>query len=382
MAPPLRERLARWEVGLAGARPVPAGEVYSFVESYLTLQRILVAPLGGRERPVLAVHDPRSSWRSDDDWSGTPAPVLVDPRDVRALANHPALLCLTYLELFGLDARQVQTQLRQLTVDTTGSMQVVPVAERGLVLQGEGARLVPLIAALVEADANAVARRGQGVVAGASPREPGRQAFREAGGHPLGLPPARGSLVLPGEDEIALGWLVDELARLTGLELAMDELTRRRLDRTRQPLASTEPVPAEEVYTFVESLLVAQGIVLGFSAAGQRPVLGVHVPSAVTEAPAALMMEDDRTDELERHPALQCQILLELRHADARQLQTQVRQLLHDNSGWSQVVPLGSRHLVMTGPGSLLGPLVAAVRALDDAAAARVEESATAEGAR
>jgi len=132
----------------------------------------------------------------------------------------------------------------------------------------------------------------------------------------------------------------------------------------------------------VESLLVAQGVVLGFSAAGERPVLGVHVPTPVAGAPPSLVVDSDRADELDRHPALQCQVLLELRHVDARQLQTQVRQLMVDRNGWSHVVPLGARHLVMTGPGSLLGSLVRAVRALDDEGAARAEQSATSERAR
>src|SRR5688572_32945811 len=69
--------------------------------------------------------------------------------------------------------------------------------------------------------------------------------------HDLGLPPVRAALEFPaGADEVSLGWLVDELARLTGQELTMQPQVRQQLDVSKERLELTTPVPADEVYPY------------------------------------------------------------------------------------------------------------------------------------
>jgi hypothetical protein len=193
----------------------------------------------------------------------------------------------------------------------------------------------------------------------------------------FGLPPVRAALEFPsGEREVTLGWLVDELARLSGQELAMRPQLRQQLDQLREPLELTTPVPAHEVYAYVEGMLAVQGVVVAPVKAGDRPVLGVYGSSMIMGRPEAgetrpLVIEPGQVEALVDHPALLCQVMLVFENIDSRQLQTQLRQLLVDSTGTKQVVPAGDRALLVQAPGAQLLGLVRLLRAVDLASAQR-----------
>jgi hypothetical protein len=78
--------------------------------------------------------------------------------------------------------------------------------------------------------------------------------------HDFGLPPVRAALQFPaGASAVTLGSLVDELARLSGQELAMQPEVRQQLDQLREPLELATPVPVPEEYAYVEGMLAVQG---------------------------------------------------------------------------------------------------------------------------
>ncbi|MSR62186.1 MAG: hypothetical protein EXS08_07055 [Planctomycetes bacterium] len=174
----------------------------------------------------------------------------------------------------------------------------------------------------------------------------------------FGLPDVRSPLLFPSEvREVTLAWLVEELARLTGQELALSPETLDALVVAKEALELTSPVPAGEVYTFVEGLLVTQGFFLIPVKDGGRPILGVFQPTEDGPSPfdagTTVLVTREELPELRRHPALVCQLVLNFENIDSRQLQTQLRQLLVAANGF-QVVPAGERSLILQGPGARL----------------------------
>lgn len=203
---------------------------------------------------------------------------------------------------------------------------------------------------------------------GSKPQEQAREH------HDLGLPPVRAALEFPaGAQEVTLAWLVDELARLTGQELTMPPEVRMQLEQSKERLELTTPVPADEVYAYVEGMLAMQGVLIAPLKSGERPVLGVYSPGLRRGDPDLnpVPIEPGEIEALADHPALLCRVMLVFENLDSRQLQTQLRQLLVDNTGMQQVVPAGDRGLLMQSTGARVLGLARLLREVDRASAAR-----------
>lgn len=222
------------------------------------------------------------------------------------------------------------------------------------------------------------------VLAGCS--TPGASSRPEAGpsSPDFGLPPVRAALVLPaGSDPIGLDWFVSELGRLSGQEVTALPEVRQQLQQCEQPLTIRTPVPADEVYPFVEALLAQYGFFLAPLKDGERPVLGVHAAGgrlANLAFSRPIPVSLDRLAELDRHPALLCQVVVTFQNIDSRQLQTQLRQLLVDSGGVQQAVPCGDRSLLLQGMGMKVAALVQLLREVDRASAAPLPPKKTAPG--
>jgi hypothetical protein len=191
----------------------------------------------------------------------------------------------------------------------------------------------------------------------------------------FGLPPVRAALAFPaGASEVTLAWLVDELARLTGQELTMHPEVQKELDASLEPLELTTPVPADEVYAYVEGMLAMQGMLIAPVKGGERPVLGVYGPTWRLSGPVEMqpvVIDSEEFEALAGHPALFCQVMLVFENIDSRQLQTQLRQLLVNAHGSDQCVPAGDRALLLQASGAKLLGLVRLLREVDLASAAR-----------
>ena len=203
---------------------------------------------------------------------------------------------------------------------------------------------------------------------------PSLQAHSRPQAGRLPLPAPSGPLSFePGTKEIGLDELLARLAQLTGQELVMTQESRQMLAQIREPLERADPVPREEVYTFVESVLARQGGLIAPVSGGARPILGVHISS---DAPhnlplVPLYVRVDALPDLAAHPALHVRLLLNFEHSDSRQVQTQIRQLLVDNSGSNQVVPVGDRGLILQGRASEMASLARLLLDADEAAGKR-----------
>jgi hypothetical protein len=189
-------------------------------------------------------------------------------------------------------------------------------------------------------------------------------------GLPLPLP--REGLVFSGDtNEVTLGYLLDELARATGQELALSSADRDELSREKITLTHMDQVPAGEMYSFVESFLALQGVVIAPLKGGARPVLAVYLPGQGRRgppiAPEPLPISQALFDEAAEHPALFVRIQLVLKHTDTRQLQTQLRQMLVDPIGIQNVVPAGERGLLLQGRAKFIVGLARQILELDEA---------------
>jgi len=184
----------------------------------------------------------------------------------------------------------------------------------------------------------------------------------------LALAPVSAPLQLPPAGrEVQLSWLVAELGRLSGQEvLAPSEL---HLDQVSVPLADHSPVPAGEVYTYVEGLLAQQGLVLWVITGGTRPQLGVWGRATASSDLMPLIVPPDQVGVLQSHPALYVQVTVPLRNVDARQLQTQLRALM-GNSLISRMAPLGERSLMIRDTGRQVYGVLQAIAAADQGSAA------------
>jgi hypothetical protein len=141
-----RQILAQVKEPLESATPVPKEEVYTFIEGLLARQDFLIAPVSGGTRPILGVQV------AGDNRMTQLAPLYVHADAMTELAAHPALLVRLLINFEHTDSRQVQTQIRQLQTDSGGVTQVVPVGERGLILQGRASEMASLARLLLDAD--------------------------------------------------------------------------------------------------------------------------------------------------------------------------------------------------------------------------------------
>lgn len=195
---------------------------------------------------------------------------------------------------------------------------------------------------------------------------PVRDAHVQAEGG-LPLPHPRTPLEFTtGTEHLTLHELALSFARLTGAELALDPMTQQQLQQIRIALASTAPVPADEVYPFVESFLSCNGYSLCVLKLGERPVLTLVGGQARPGFnPEPLFVDEASWPLLEDHPALLVRLAVTFRNIDSRQLQTQLRQLLVDSTGLRQCVPAGDRGLIVQGPARETLALVRLLRKMD-----------------
>jgi len=171
----------------------------------------------------------------------------------------------------------------------------------------------------------------------------------------LALPPVQADLEFPpGATEVSLAWLLTELGRLSGQELTLVPGLQSQLEAFKEPIEILTPVPASEVYTFVEALLLQQNVLLAPLKGGKRPVLGVFGGmngGAFSATAQPIGVGEEHLDDLDAHPAVFCQLVLTFKNIDSRQLQTQLRQLMVDNTGTQLCVPCGERGLLLQGSG-------------------------------
>jgi hypothetical protein len=161
---------------------------------------------------------------------------------------------------------------------------------------------------------------------------------------------------------VSLQGLVDEFMRATGLLVLMDHNSGQLLKKRKLEVVTTSSsavIPPEQVYAFVESLLIANGFVL-IDAHHEEPrtvrLVSLETQQRKTVKRDALFVPIERIDTYRDHPAMLVSTVVPLPEgADPRTVTNAMRTMLTDANTQS-ITPVGNA-VEITG----LGPNVSAL---------------------
>ena len=161
----------------------------------------------------------------------------------------------------------------------------------------------------------------------------------------------------------------------TGFNFTYDPPTGQQLSTARVVMLGPKRIPKSEFYNFFQIQLFINDfvcqevgpphisvILIQNIGQGGQPRSGGG--SALGKAPVFVSPQD--LDDYKNQPASLIITVLNFENIDSRQLQTQLRQLLVDNSGYQQVVPAGERSLILQGFGSYIASLATLLNLVDD----------------
>jgi type II secretory pathway component GspD/PulD (secretin) len=174
--------------------------------------------------------------------------------------------------------------------------------------------------------------------------------------------------------DMKLQKLLDEFSKVTGVALLMDQETRGDVQKSTTGLNRSIEVPASEVYSVVETILLQNGFFL-VAVHDRDPKIASLVSinqggnrSGVFRSSALLVSARD-IEFYSRHPAVLVTTVLDLPHTDARTLSNSLRSMFTD-ANTQQIVPVGnSNTLIVTGFGSSVANIVRMLQVADEASA-------------
>jgi len=184
--------------------------------------------------------------------------------------------------------------------------------------------------------------------------------------------------IAPGE-EMSLEKLLDEFSRVTGQTLLITENTCQALKASPTGLNRSVDVPANEVYSFVESVLAHNQHVLEVLSDHEPRLLAVHNLQQLRNGNRSLSdlaqyVPVANIGLYARHPAVLVTTMIELPSTDVRVLSNSMRGLLSDTIT-QQIIPVGNTNaLVLGGSGASVANLVTVLRECDEGAR-RAEEA-------
>jgi len=138
-------QLNQAKVVMLGTKTVPKSEFYNFFQIQLFINDFVCFEVGPPQISQILIQSIAQGAQARGGGGLTKTPVFVNPNDIDEYRDQPATLIITVLNFKNIDSRQLQTQLRQLLVDNTGSQQVVPAGDRSLILQGFGSYIASLV---------------------------------------------------------------------------------------------------------------------------------------------------------------------------------------------------------------------------------------------
>jgi len=356
-----RQMLAAARVDPALDLEVPAEDACAFVESLLSDAAFFWQDVHDGEPRLLSVH-----FRHGGE--GPTRHRTIEPNELERYARHPALPVQTVLQVKGVDVRTLSNSLRGMVTDPSQlSFALVGAAdEQRLLLRGMGhdvAELARMLAGLGEVRALSAGGAGAWPVTGEDP-----------------FPVAREDLHVPGVSEgksLSLHQLLARFAELTGQSLLLSEEVTSILDIVGVGLSRPVTVPAAQVHSFVEAVMIEKRFVMTETRPDEPRLISVwHLDSGAR----TIVLGKARTigwEDLpiyERHPAFPVQTLIHLQHTDVRKLVNSLRSLV-TSPNTLQIIPLGdSAHLLLRGFGPELAGMVRMLRRLDVESAPPAED--------
>jgi len=133
-------------VFLLGQKRIPKVDFYNFFQIQLFINDFVCIEVGPPQIRVILIQSVQGAAGNRQGSASALGknPIFVSPSDLDEYLTQPATLIMTVLSFQNIDTRQLQTQLRQLLVDPTGSQNVVPAGERSLIMQGFGSYVASL----------------------------------------------------------------------------------------------------------------------------------------------------------------------------------------------------------------------------------------------
>src|SRR5688572_23375702 len=139
------QKLASGKVVMLGQKRIPKSEFYNFFQIQLFINDFVCVEIGPPQISVIMIQDlSQNAQRAGGGGALGKSPTFVLSDDLGEYVDQPATLIITVLNFQNMDSRQLQTQLRQLTVDPSNSQQIVPAGERSLIMQGFGSYIASL----------------------------------------------------------------------------------------------------------------------------------------------------------------------------------------------------------------------------------------------
>ena len=160
--------------------------------------------------------------------------------------------------------------------------------------------------------------------------------------------------------------VLEEFARLTGVNLVVEGQANAVLETTPVLLGAGGEIPPDEVYAFVEGLLSFNNIVLALFKGGERPLMGVYMERNASYAPR-LRIAEDQVAAFESHSALLVEVTLTLDSIDVHRLATSMRALL-TNTSTQAILPAGEHGMIVRGSGRHVASAAALMLSANEAA--------------
>ena len=190
------------------------------------------------------------------------------------------------------------------------------------------------------------------------------------------FPEAQSPLSVKGGAEgTNLGDVLGNLSRSTGLVVTASSAVSGMLAATGAGLMADAVIPAEEAYSFTESLLAANGFYISSIHGGQTPTIQI-VDVRSTRDFQFLAVAPAELDSFSAHPSLLVTVNIEMKTADTRQFANSMRQVLRNPASERIVAFGGSGALQLSGPTTLVKSMIALAQAADGAAEARAAKAA------
>ena len=182
-----------------------------------------------------------------------------------------------------------------------------------------------------------------------------------------GFPAPTGPLTLPTPEDSAghLGVLVERLVSVTGLNLSIGDESRAKLSEEPLGFEASVEIPPEEVYPFVEGLLVDHGFLLRNLHIGSTSLFALTHLDEVGDNVAQsipILRSDTALTLARQHPALLITAAVQTGRSNARQLAASYRTAINQPPTERLLAPdVGT--ILVTGNGRFVDGMVRVLQA-------------------
>ena len=177
--------------------------------------------------------------------------------------------------------------------------------------------------------------------------------------------------------DMKLQKLLEEFSKVTGVALLMDNETRQEVAKSSTGLNRSVDVPAAEVYSVVETILLQNGF--GLSPVHDREpriatLLSINQGGARGARSSAIFVSAHDLESFARHPAVLVTTIVDMPHTDVRTLSNSMRTMFTDAST-QQIIPVGNTNtLIITGFAGSVANIVRMLQVAEESSARAMSE--------